>query len=361
MSSCGLCTIKLVDPLSTITNILMEDEISAVGFYYDGKFVKLFNTYDNNPTSIFKNGTDLDTLASSKYVLDIILYPLDNECIGRCELFKISALQILECNKATNKIDNYKRLLLQYASREKIHRNIRTGYTIVNNIVTLLKTTASLKFGMDMDKLPAVSNKKLEIVSNEVRLEKKENFSFNNEQQLLDVQADFEKLCTAGFQLLISDSSFFSKLISRSTTAMDIGSLNSMYINLNSLIEKVELGNTPVINLDDLVNNYNQLALVAKSEDAPKIEINSENSGISKIAAVITRTDIDKKKDCVLTPGSGKTQLRQLSEAELYGALLYIESLRTVNGNHDCKYAGLQNRISAELAIRQKKGLTNTD
>ena len=86
--SCGIIKACLIDPLSLLINKILrleENDINAVGYYYEEKYqdknkckVILYNIYDNELVSWMKTSYTMDLLIVSPYVNKIIFYPIKN-------------------------------------------------------------------------------------------------------------------------------------------------------------------------------------------------------------------------------------------------------------------------------------------
>lgn len=167
---CGILTVCLIDPLSQLINKisgLKEDDINAVGFYYEAELhgtnkctVILFNTYDNDPIPWLRLGYTMDSLLLSPFVKKIIYYPLitsDKEIkqnsllkkdvipnkIGITknldEAFRINVVQTISMNAKAihDKNLSYTTLLLKIAgiTGDQLSYNIITGYSLVNKVM----------------------------------------------------------------------------------------------------------------------------------------------------------------------------------------------------------------------------------
>jgi hypothetical protein len=166
---CGIITACLVDPLSQLINKfsgLREDDMNAVGFYYEAEFhginkmtVILFNTYDNDPIPWLRLGYTMDLLLGSPFVTKIAFYPLVNSgpLLTRAsiksktvktkleETFRAIVIQTININANAihDKNLSYTALLLRIAgiTGEEVDRligSIMTGYSLVNKVLLTL-------------------------------------------------------------------------------------------------------------------------------------------------------------------------------------------------------------------------------
>lgn len=155
---CGILTARLVDPLSELlikVSGLGEDEMNAIGFYYEAEFhgvskmtVILFNTYDNDPIPWLRLGYTMELLLGSPFVTKIAFYPMVNSRTGTRkleEIFRATVIQTINLNAKAihDKNLSYTALLLRMAGItgtevDRLTGTMTTGYSLVNTVLLKL-------------------------------------------------------------------------------------------------------------------------------------------------------------------------------------------------------------------------------
>jgi len=168
---CGIISACVIDPINRLISKIMglkENEVNAVGFYYEGEInrhtVILFNIYDNEPISWLRLGYSMDLLLASPFITKIIYYPIISESEGRKSvLMSRSAMKInsrikkieerfrtivvetigINAKVINDKNISYTEILMKMAGIkveeiERLVENKITGYSLVNRVLLTL-------------------------------------------------------------------------------------------------------------------------------------------------------------------------------------------------------------------------------
>lgn len=139
--SCGILTLYLSDPLTSLITTFCHPSVHAIGYYYlsgNSYHVSVFNFFDTNFVPWLKFGATLDMLLSSPFVQHLTIYPLPSVPLTH---FSALCIQIADSFPKPQTISSYTELLLQSLNKSSKNCYIgQNGYTIVNTILTSLLT-----------------------------------------------------------------------------------------------------------------------------------------------------------------------------------------------------------------------------
>lgn len=407
---CGIIFACLTDPFSEIVSKIVglrSTDLNCVGFYYtdamSGQYrILLYNVYDNKPVCWMKLGCSKDFLFDSPFVIKIVYYEYNGNDID----FRASIIKTISTNKPE---PDHVRFLLRNA--RLLEGEFVTGYTLVSSVLGC----KNVNFCSSLSPPVVISSTQVKITDEDVELiveqTRKEiaslfasfidlfttNKSFNAnvtrfnifnprlltlEEQLISElilgvengivstpsinnvirSLNEERLGHAKLLPLLSGSKTItltedeiSCTFQSGPTEIDLNPLEDLGIYLNELVRSLEDPVVTSINLSDLISCYNNLIDGVHGTNLGKISYPTKT--ISKEAVITTSfEDVSisvNSKAVPLTIYSGN--FSRLTESQLMDVLIYIDSLRDSSGNDNSKFAGLQNKIIHELALRRKQ------